>query len=471
MKLVKNFLWNAGYQIFILIVPLVTIPYINRVLGPTGVGINSYTNSIVQYFILIGSLGINTYGNREIAYHRDSPEKMSRTFWEIALLRILTIAISVILYLVFIGMTSQYRLFYLLQGIMLIGTAFDISWFFMGIENFKVTVLRNALVKILSLVLIFGFVKTSADTWIYVLIMAASQTVGYLTLWPYLRGQVHHVALSSLRLFRHVRPSVMLLIPQMATQIYLQLNKTMLGVFQGVEASGFYDNSDKIIKILLAIITATGTVLLPHVAHSFAKGDHQAVKRSLQVSMHVILVLAVPMAAGLAALSEPFTVLFFSERFMSVAALMAVESLVIILIGISNAVGVQYLLPTNQLGAYTTSVVLGSVVNIVLNVPLILIWGTMGAIVATVLSEATVSIYQLLRVRKQLKVERLFTESWKYVLSAIIMYICLKALCYNLPITVWAIGVEVVVGFFIYASVLFILVPRQLIGYVKHMRD
>lgn len=138
MKLVKNFLWNAGYQIFILIVPLVTIPYINRVLGPTGVGINSYTNSIVQYFILIGSLGINTYGNREIAYHRDSPEKMSRTFWEIALLRILTIAISVILYLVFIGMTSQYRLFYLLQGIMLIGTAFDISWFFMGIENFKV---------------------------------------------------------------------------------------------------------------------------------------------------------------------------------------------------------------------------------------------------------------------------------------------------------------------------------------------
>lgn len=102
MKLVKNFLWNAGYQVFILLVPLITIPYISRVLGPTGVGINSFTNSIVQYFILFGSLGITTYGNREIAYQRDSKEKLSQTFWEIALLRFVSIFIATICYLVFV---------------------------------------------------------------------------------------------------------------------------------------------------------------------------------------------------------------------------------------------------------------------------------------------------------------------------------------------------------------------------------
>lgn len=167
MKLIKNFLWNAGYQVFVLLVPLITIPYISRVLGPEGVGINSYTNSIVQYFSLFGSLGINTYGNREVAYKRDSKEVLSRTFWEISLLRFITIGLAVVAYLIFISFTDEYRVYYVIQGIALVGAAFDISWFFMGMENFRVTVLRNAFVKILSLALIFAFVKTSHDIGIY----------------------------------------------------------------------------------------------------------------------------------------------------------------------------------------------------------------------------------------------------------------------------------------------------------------
>lgn len=471
MKLIKNFLWNAGYQVFVLLVPLITIPYISRALGPEGVGINSYTNSIVQYFILFGSLGINTYGNREVAYKRDSKEVLSRTFWEISLLRFITIGLAVVAYLIFISFTDEYRVYYVIQGIALVGAAFDISWFFMGMENFRVTVLRNAFVKILSLALIFAFVKTSHDIGIYILIIAASQALGFLTLWPYVRHLVSFVPLHKLRLFRHIRPSVTLLIPQIATQIYLQLNKTMLGSFRGVQASGFYDNSDKIIKMVLAIITATGTVLLPHVAYLFAKGDNGAVKRSLVTSMHVILVVAFPMAFGLAAVSHPFTLLFFGNKFEAVGALMAVESAVIVLIGISNAIGTQYLLPTNQLKIYTTSVVIGSIVNIILNVPLILIFGTMGAIVATVLSELAVSAYQIFKVRKQVGLDELFQETWKYLVSSVIMYWIILQISKGFSSSAVSIGIEVLVGIVVYVAVLFVLHPTKLLSTISSFRS
>ena len=466
MKVIKNFFWNAGYQLFVLLVPLVTIPYVNRVLGPTGIGINSYTNSIVQYFILFGSLGVNMYGNREIAYTRDSPKRMSKTFWEIAIMRMISIGLAIIAYFVFILLSKQYRFFYVIQGIALVGAAFDVSWLFQGLENFRVTVLRNAFVKIIGLILIFSFVKTAADTWIYVLILAASQTIGYLTLWPQLRHLVDPVKLKSLNLIRHIRPSLTLLVPQIATQVYLQLNKTMLGVLRGVEASGFYDNSDKIVKMVLAIITATGTVLLPHVAHSFAAGDHKAVEHSLEVSMHVILVLVFPMAFGLAAVSGPFTTLFFSTKFATVASLMSVESLVIIFIGISNAVGTQYLLPTNQLSAYSTSVIVGSLINIVLNVPLILMWGTMGSIWATVLSELSVSLYQLFKIKNQVELGTLFQESWKYLISGVVMFVVTKKWLMGLPVTVWAVASAVAIGIITYTGVLMILRPKVLLKYI-----
>ena len=138
--------------------------------------------------------------------------------------------------------------------------------------------------------------------------------------------------------------------------------------------------------MLLALVTATGTVLLPHVAHYFAQGDHDAVKRSLETSMHVILVIAFPLAFGIAAVSTTFTYYFLAQSLCPWHPLMAAEAIVVIPISIASAIGVQYLLPTNQVKSYTVSVILGSIVNIVVNVPLILWLGTMGAVIGTILS-------------------------------------------------------------------------------------
>lgn len=470
LRLVKNFLWNVGYQLFIIIIPLITIPYVTRVLGPTGVGVNAYTNSIVQYFALIAGLGINIYGTREVAYTRNNRKLLSNTFWSLVFLRFITTLIVVFFYVLFIFKTSQYQIYYWAQIFVLLSIGFDISWFFQGIEEFRITVLRNTLVKLFSLVLIFVFVKTKSDTLLYVIILSMSQLFGFMTLWPYLRNRIDAPWKCSINIWAKLKPSIILLIPQIATQVYLQLNKTMLGIYDGVASAGFYDNSDKIIKMLLAIVTATGTVMLPYVSNSFSKGDKEAVNRALSISMHIILVLAIPLAFGISSVSSAFTQVFFGPGFSEVGKLMSIESVVVILIGISNAIGVQYLLPTQQTSEYTISVIGGSILNVVLNFPLIYFFNTIGAVISTVISELFVTVYQLKVVRNQVDVGALFKESGKYFCAALGMFVCVRLISQHLMISISALLIESLAGVAIYSIVLFALRPQILIGYIKSMR-
>ena len=460
-----------GYQVFILLLPIVTIPYVSRVLGPTGIGINAFTNSIVQYFVLFGTLGLTMYGNREVAYQRDNPKRLSGLFWELTLLRLVTTGIATLLYLGFILLSGEYQVFYLIQGLLLVATAIDVSWLFQGLEEFRITVLRNTLVKIISLILIFVLVRTKNDLWLYILILTGSQVLGNLTLVPYLKKYVVVPHWYDLKVIDHLRPTIEMFVPQIATQVYLQVNKTMLGALVGVQASGFYDNSDKIVKILLAVVTATGTVLLPHTAHSFAQGKHDEVEASLNKSMHFILVIAFPMTTGLAGIAPIFTKIFFGKGFDPVANLLVIESIVIVLIGISNATGVQYLLPTNQLRPFTTSVVFGAVANMVLNVPFILIWGSNGAMIATVLSELLVSIYQLSKVRNQLRIRSLFSEVWKYLVAALLMGVSVRVFINVLPLSNFlALLGATMYGAFIYTLALVILRPKILLQMISSLR-
>lgn len=460
-----------GYQVFILLLPILTIPYVSRVLGPTGIGINAFTNSIVQFFVLFGTLGMTMYGNREVAYQRDQPEGLSNLFWELSVLRFVTTTIATMVYLAFIFLSGEYQLFYLIQGLFLIANAVDISWFFQGLEEFRITVLRNTLVKIVSLVLIFVLIRTKDDLWLYILILSGSQVLGNLTLFPYLRRYISRPHWSNLTLKRHFRPTLEMFVPQIATQVYLQLNKTMLGALIGVQASGFYDNSDKIVKIILAVVTATGTVLLPHSAHSYSQGRYDIIETSLDRSMHFILLLAFPLATGLAGVAPLFTHIFFGKGFSPVSDLLIIESIVIVLVGISNAVGVQYLLPTNQLKTFTTSVIFGALVNIFLNLPLILLFQSDGAMVATVLSELLVTVYQLIKVKQQIDVFKLFREVWKYAFSAFAMGILVRIFTMILPIqSIALLLLAVLWGGVVYFLILGLLRPHELMQMILVLR-
>jgi O-antigen/teichoic acid export membrane protein len=457
MQVVKNYLYNASYQVFVLLIPLITTPYLARVLGPTGVGINAYTNSIIQYFILFGSIGVNLYGNRQIAFVRDDKDKMTKTFYEIFLMRIMTIVLAYAAFLIFLMTTGSYHVYYLAQSVSIIAAAFDISWFFMGVENFGVTVLRNFVVKIVTLTSIFTFVKSFDNLNIYIMILSLSLLIGNMTLFPNLRRYIGKVKLKNLRIWQHLKPSMVLFVPQIATQIYLVVNKTMLGSMTTVQSAGYFDQSDKMIKMILAVVTATGTVMLPHVANAFMKGEVEKTKQFLYNSFSFVTALSVPMMFGIAAVARKFVPLFFTDKFLAVTPLMMIESIVILLIAWSNALGTQYLLPTNQNSAFTKSVVLGAVVNIIVNIPFIMLWGALGATLSTVLSEITVTSYQLFVVRRQINYWNLFTDTGKYILAGLLMFIVVFILDGKLPDSWLMLIIEVSIGILIYGMLLIVM--------------
>lgn len=155
----KNYLYNLAYQVLVLILPIITTPYISRVLGAENVGIYSFTISIVTYFTLFGSLGVALYGQREIAYAREDTTKRKKTFFEIVIFRFLTMAIAMLVYFFIFARNNQYEQYYKILLLYLVASAVDISWFFQGMEEFKKTVTRNVIVRIASVCCIFIFVK------------------------------------------------------------------------------------------------------------------------------------------------------------------------------------------------------------------------------------------------------------------------------------------------------------------------
>lgn len=451
MKVIKNYLYNAGYQILNMIIPLITVPYISRVLGAHDVGINEYTNSWVTFFFLMGQMGITLYGNREVAYHRDDLYKRSQTFWGVEALQLLTVSTAFILYLAAVLLFSTtFKEFFLLQEIWIIATGVDISWYFMGLEEFRITVVRNTLVKIASLILIFTVVKTSNDLGKYILILGASQLVGNLTLWPYLRGNIVWVSIKKWHPFKHFYPSLLLFIPTITTQVYLVLNRLMLGRMSTQADLGNFGQADKIVKFVLAVVTATGTVMLPHVANKFAKGDIKGVRNSLYSSFDFVSAISIPMMFGLMAIAKKFGPWFLGNGFVLSGSVMFIEAPIIVFIAWSNVTGTQYLMPINRVRDYTTSVTIGAVSNIVFNFLLIGRWGANGAALATVGSELLVTVTQLMMIRQTISRKRLFNEQWKYVISGGVMFLIVNRICESINMTIGNLVLEIITGMVIY---------------------
>lgn len=459
MKLIRNYLYNASYQVLILLTPLITVPYVARVLGPAGVGVYSYTNSIITYFVLIGTIGITVYGNQQIAFHRDDVYERSKTFWEIELLQVANVALTFLVFGVFLLLDHRYRLFMIFQSFQLLGGAFDVSWFFMGIEDFKKTVFRNTLVKLATLAAIFIFIKGKNDLGLYILILAMSQLLGNFTLWPYLKKNVQWVKLNELKIWHHYIPALMLFIPQAANLVYQQVNKTMLGNLDAVDSVGFYDYADKLIKTVLAVVTATGVVMLPHMANLFVKGKLEEIRKYLYKSFEFVTLIAIPLMFGIAAIATSLAPWYFGKDFTVSGLLLMIEAPVIILIGWSNVIGQQYMMPTKQVPVYTKSIVFGAIVNIILNVPLIMWLGAVGAPIATVAAELAVTVYQIISVRNQLNVRLLFTDFWKYLLGGLLMFAVVYPMNLTMKIGAVSLLIQIFIGGVIYSAVLLILQP------------
>lgn len=224
----KNFIYSTAYQILNVLTPFITAPYVSRVLGAQGIGIQSYTQSIQQYFLLFAALGTLSYGAREISMNRDEPYKRSKLFWEIELMVVGTTSLALLGWLVLILISSKYRMYYIVLTIGIFAAAFDISWFFDGIEQFKLTVIRNSLFKILGIICLFLFIKKPADLLLYIFITVVSTLLSNVSLWPYMNRYLVKVNPRDFEFRRHFHETLIYFVPTIATSIYTVLDRTLL---------------------------------------------------------------------------------------------------------------------------------------------------------------------------------------------------------------------------------------------------
>lgn len=468
----KNYIYNLIYQILVLILPLITTPYLSRVLGAEGTGIYSYTISIVTYFTLFGSLGVAMYAQREIAYVQDNVEKRSKIFWEVMLLRLITLSLSMIMFFFVFVRNGEYSGYYKILMLEIVATAVDISAFFQGMEEFKKIIKRNLIVKCISIICIFIFIKQSTDLWKYILIYTLSNFLGNISLWFYLPKYITKVKVFSLNIIQHIKPTVTLFIPQIAVQIYTVLDKTMIGALIADKSEvGYYEQAQKIVKMLLAIVTSLGTVMLPRVANQFANGEREKIKDSIKKSFNYVYLLSIPMALGIIAVAKDLVPWFLGEDFIKSTYIIYVISPIVLFIGLSNVIGVQYLLPTKKQKEYTISVVAGSIINLILNYVFIPKLMSIGAAIGTVIAELSVTIIQLFYVRKEFKFMDIIKESFKYFTSGIIMFIIIciinKFLLMQLSNVVIRIGIDVIVGSVTYFTILLALKDEFTLGLIN----
>lgn len=457
MKVIKNYLYNVGYQILAIILPLVTAPYVNRTLGPKGVGIYSYTNSIIQWFVILAILGIDLYGQKQIASTRNDKYKMSVVFWEIQIMKTTTTIFSFLALAFFLKIYPVYSYYMLLQSLAILSVWLDISWLFMGVENFRITVFRNTIVKILSLVMIFLFVRTANDIGLYIIITGLAIVLGNFTIWPYVGKITEKVSFKDIHPWRHLLPTLSYFIPQNASQIYLLVNKNMLGFMENTTASGFYNNADNIIRAVLVIVTSVGTVMMPHIANEIANGRRENVYKYTYASLDFVSSVACAMMFGLSSIAIKGSVLFYGKGFEPVGPALIIESLIIVLIGWNNTVGTQFLIPMNKANSYTTSIVVGTILNVILNIPLIKLWGLNGAALSTVISEFLITAYQLFIVRKELKLKHVLESLLKYMIAGVIMFTVVFYMDIHMQGTAINLLLQIIAGAIIYSAMCVVL--------------
>lgn len=272
------------------------------------------------------------YGQREIAYARENKVKRKRIFLEIIIFRFITMFISILIYYFTYANHGEYQEYYQILILYLLAAAFDISWFFQGMEEFKKTVSRNVIVRIASVCAIFIFVKNEGDLSKYLLIYSLADLLGNLSLWLYLPKYLKGAEVKHLSIRRHMIPILLLFIPQIAVKLYNIVDKTMIGYMVADKTElGNYEEAYKVINVLFTVVSSLGVVMIPRIASVFATGNRKKVNEYLIKSFQFTFLLAFPMMMGIITISKEFVPIFLGEGYEKAAMIINLLAPMIVL--------------------------------------------------------------------------------------------------------------------------------------------
>lgn len=321
-----NVVYNMLFQLFTTCLPIITTPYLTRTLGLSQCSVYSFVETIVTLFTVFGAVGTSLYGCRKIAYVRDDREKLSKTAYEVIFLKLLLLLPVAGIYISQFCNTGEYSGYFWINLITVISSAVEVTWFFNGVEDFKLVSIRNFIIKILFVVCLFIFIKTPDDLWKYITLVCVSDLLGNLSMWVllprYLLPLRHFKKLSPLS---HIKESLTLFVPQSANYIYSLSDKAMLGYLTpNLDNVGIYDYGYRIVKMVIGLLQSMGYVLLSRIANLSASNDEEGIRKYISKSVSFTLLLGLPMAFGIVGISRTFVPLYLGGEFAEVSRVLVV---------------------------------------------------------------------------------------------------------------------------------------------------
>ena len=404
---------NAFYNILLtgsgLVLPLITFPYVTRILAPEGIGHVNFANSFIQYFVILTSLGIPLYGIREVAKVKESLVARSKILFELLSIKVGCTIVGILIYLILIFTIGKFHdsLIYYLLGIstIIIGI-FDLNYFFYALEDFKYITIRTVFFQVVSVIITFILIKTKEDTLIYFCIPIAISLLNTLINTKYILKFIDFKVLrSKLDIGTHMKPLLLLFSVMVFTSIYNLLDTTILGFMSGDSSVGYYTVASKINKIPLSLIMVLVPVMLPRISVEFKNENHTEINRLITKTLQFVILLGVPIMVGLYSLAPEIITLFSGKAFSSSIATLRIMCPIILVIGMTTNFSTQLLIPMGQDKQLLYSVILGTIISLILNLTLIPIFRHNGAAISNLIAETVVLVSCYLYVRKTIKIK------------------------------------------------------------------
>lgn len=476
-SLKSNFIYNFISQILTLIVPLITTPYLSRVLHEEGNGRFGFSSSIITYFVLFANLGFDMYGQRQIASCKNDEER-SKVFWEVFILKTIftSVALAVLYSIIFtVGFGENYNLLILILSLQVITIPFDIQYYFRGEENFKSIAIRTIIMRVVGLICIFVFVKTENDTWIYTLCYAVSMVFSNLIMWPSIIGKIKKVPPKQLELTRHLKPTLIIFLPTLAVTIYSVFDKTMIGLLAENPdyENGCYEQAYKINSVALLLVTIISSVMVSRNARDFSQGNMDEFKRHIARAIRYVWMMGLPLIVGFAVLSGNLSSWFLGDGYEEAPLLMQIMSVRFVISGLGTVFGDQLFIAARKEIYPTIATFVAAALNVGLNWVLIPRYGATGAAISTAVCEVTVTtILAILALAKKfVSLKTIFGSIWRYAIAAAVMFAPIFFMQKYLGNGIWQFILITFVGVLAYFTMLIILRDKFIIDLCKSVRS
>lgn len=428
---------NTGSQ---MLFPLITFPYACRVIEADGIGQVNFFTSIIGYISLFTSLGIPMYAIREIARVRNDIRAMNITAMEILLLHSLLTLVGyfiVVILACFVPEINNDVPLFAVLSLTLFFNAIGCEWFYQGIEDFKYITIRGLIIKVISVILLFIFVKTKTDLLYYGLYTVIGILGGNIFNFLRLRKFIHrdNIIFTQLNIFRHLVPALKVFSLNVVTSIYLQLNPVMLGFMKSALAVGYFTAATKLMMMIMKLSSCLGAVMMPRVSNLIAENKNTEFKHLIQKSYDFTLAISFPLVVLLLFCAPTIVYSLCGKEFSPAILTSQIIAPIILMVGVSNVMGIQVLYPKGKINVVIMCCLIGAIVDLFFNIALIPIFSYNGTAVAYLLAEVATTVSMYFMGRKYIPITYIKKNHLHYLAGGILMSIALYAIGrLNLPI-------------------------------------